>query len=405
MAEYVYRALENQQDLRLLVLHPAPNFDDPIVVSLKHHKRFSSKYDISQLEQLHDNYWDAHRGFVDAELSWQAAHAKYVSDCEELGIASAVLQANAQGHYGQTRSSYTAARAKLKTLKKEYDKHDWNDIIEEHNTLFINVPSYEAVSYAWGTEEATEPINVEENLSSRKILFVRRNVANMLQHLRSDAKRLLWIDALCINQSDVSAKETQVQLMGDTYSQAQRVLIWIGSRRGSPRGGYSQLTELGLNRKSLKFLINQLWFSRRWVIQEVARSYTAIVVWGDEMMDFEKFVQYASQCATTTVLTTMEREALVRLASIVLCRDTASAVNNQRPLLQLLVDFHAAQCSDDRDRLYALKGLSSCSIVVDYEQSVDAVYRGFAAAELLLHPGLVLCRGVENAHMQEDLKD
>jgi hypothetical protein len=170
--------------------------------------------------------------------------------------------------------------------------------------------------------------------------------------------------------------------MGDTYSQAQRVLIWIGSRRGSPRGGYSQLTELGLNRKSLKFLINQLWFSRRWVIQEVARSYTAIVVWGDEMMDFEKFVQYASQCATTTVLTTMEREALVRLASIVLCRDTASAVNNQRPLLQLLVDFHAAQCSDDRDRLYALKGLSSCSIVVDYEQSADAVYRGFAAAEL-----------------------
>jgi hypothetical protein len=118
MAEYVYRALDNPQDLRLLVLHPAPNFDDPVVVSLEHHKRFSSKYDISQLEQLHDNYWDAHRGFVDAELNWQAAHAKYVSDCEELGIASAVLQANAQGHYRRMRSSYTAARAKLKTIKR-----------------------------------------------------------------------------------------------------------------------------------------------------------------------------------------------------------------------------------------------------------------------------------------------
>jgi hypothetical protein len=228
MTEYVYRALENPQDLRLLVLHPAPDFDDPIVVSLELHKRFSSKYDISQLERLHDNYWNAHRGFVDAKLDWQAAHAKYVSDCKELGIASAVLQANAQGHYGRIRSSYTAARAKLKMLKKEYDKHDWNDIIKEHKFLFI-VPSYEAISYAWGTEHATEPITVTEDIqditSSGKTLLVRRNVVDMLQHLRSDAKRLLWIDALCINQSNISEKETQVQLMGDTYSQAHRVLI------------------------------------------------------------------------------------------------------------------------------------------------------------------------------------
>lgn len=40
--------------------------------------------------------------------------------------------------------------------------------------------------------------------------------------------RILWADAVCIDQSDVEEKSHQVNLMGEIYGRASRVLIWLG---------------------------------------------------------------------------------------------------------------------------------------------------------------------------------
>jgi hypothetical protein len=42
---------------------------------------------------------------------------------------------------------------------------------------------------------------------------------------------LLWIDALCINQDDVNERTQQVRMMGDVYSSAEQVIIWLGPER------------------------------------------------------------------------------------------------------------------------------------------------------------------------------
>jgi len=58
---------------------------------------------------------------------------------------------------------------------------------------------------------------------------VRPNLAAALSHIRdADVERRIWIDALCINQSDVTERNQQVHMMGRTYSNAERVLVWIG---------------------------------------------------------------------------------------------------------------------------------------------------------------------------------
>jgi hypothetical protein len=45
----------------------------------------------------------------------------------------------------------------------------------------------------------------------------------------SDRGRVLWIDALCINQDDDAERVHQVGIMGSIYRQARQVLVWLGT--------------------------------------------------------------------------------------------------------------------------------------------------------------------------------
>ena len=83
---------------------------------------------------------------------------------------------------------------------------------------------YEAVSYCWGDEEDLRSITCNGHEFE-----VRRNLEAALRNMRySDRPRLLWADAICINQLDDKEKVSQVQLMQTIFSNAQRTLIWLG---------------------------------------------------------------------------------------------------------------------------------------------------------------------------------
>lgn len=50
-----------------------------------------------------------------------------------------------------------------------------------------------------------------------------------LRYLReTDSRRILWVDAICINQKDFNERGHQVGIMRDIYSKAPQVLIWLG---------------------------------------------------------------------------------------------------------------------------------------------------------------------------------
>ncbi|KAF1957067.1 HET-domain-containing protein, partial [Byssothecium circinans] len=95
---------------------------------------------------------------------------------------------------------------------------------------------YEAISYTWGKYYAN-PLHdgrVAGQLSQYIVCNgtwtrVSSSLSHALQTFRlPDRARILWADALCINQQDDEEKSYQVGLMQSIYRRAAHVLVWIG---------------------------------------------------------------------------------------------------------------------------------------------------------------------------------
>ncbi|KAF7541914.1 hypothetical protein G7054_g193 [Neopestalotiopsis clavispora] len=99
---------------------------------------------------------------------------------------------------------------------------------------------YEALSYVWGPSERSTCIQVNE-----RHMEIRRNLCCALTNLR-DAKqpRVLWVDALCIDQSSIVERNAQVSIMHQIYSQASRTVCFFGPRRNTTGRLYTMLSEL-----------------------------------------------------------------------------------------------------------------------------------------------------------------
>jgi hypothetical protein len=85
-------------------------------------------------------------------------------------------------------------------------------------------PAFEAISYTWGGMEPSIPIVVDGHQ-----ILVTSAVDELLFYRRSFfCSNLFWIDAICINQSDLVEKSEQLPLMTDIYRLASRVIVWLG---------------------------------------------------------------------------------------------------------------------------------------------------------------------------------
>ncbi|KAK5940581.1 hypothetical protein PMZ80_006998 [Knufia obscura] len=88
--------------------------------------------------------------------------------------------------------------------------------------------AYEALSYAWGDSQERRTVYLDGCL-----LYITVNLDAALRHLRYTSRnRRLWVDALCINQSDDREKSLQVAVMRHIYAKAYRVLVWLGAGDG-----------------------------------------------------------------------------------------------------------------------------------------------------------------------------
>ena len=88
---------------------------------------------------------------------------------------------------------------------------------------------YEALSYTWGPPLDGWIHEDEELELCGWLTTIKSNLASALRQFRHTRRcRRLWVDALCINQSDSTERSQQVQLMAHIYAKAFRVLIWLG---------------------------------------------------------------------------------------------------------------------------------------------------------------------------------
>jgi hypothetical protein len=81
-------------------------------------------------------------------------------------------------------------------------------------------------------------------------LKVTENVSNSINELRHRAhKRVLLIDAVCINHSDDEEKSDQVPQMRQIYQRAHSVIIWLLAHADDARTATALVAARWLNEK------------------------------------------------------------------------------------------------------------------------------------------------------------
>ena len=97
----------------------------------------------------------------------------------------------------------------------------------------------------WGSEEDKQTIYIQSDdnrdcfsaaPSTGKYhrLLVTANLHGLLSEVRDRLlERVMWIDAICINQEDDNEKGRQVQSMAKIYAYANRVIVWLGEAANS----------------------------------------------------------------------------------------------------------------------------------------------------------------------------
>jgi hypothetical protein len=196
-------------------------------------------------------------------------------------------------------------------------------------------PAFESLSYCWG--EVTQKKLIK---CKNRPFLVTQSLHSALQNLRQQTKeRVLWIDAICINQDDMEERSAQVVLMRDIYRRAERVLVWLGPGADNSELAYSTLRrlskywpeilerwavdrmsalKLGPYRKTLQRLcgsqgvaqsddietdprfqiqpkelaalravLERSWWTRLWVIQEVCVSTAVTMICGHDTMSWD----------------------------------------------------------------------------------------------------------------------
>ncbi|KAH7082088.1 heterokaryon incompatibility protein-domain-containing protein [Paraphoma chrysanthemicola] len=83
--------------------------------------------------------------------------------------------------------------------------------------------SYDVLSYCWGPKAQAQKMIYLNDVP----IMVYESLFLALEQLKNST-RPLWIDALCIQQSNLIEKNDQIALMGEIYARATRVIIWLG---------------------------------------------------------------------------------------------------------------------------------------------------------------------------------
>jgi len=133
---------------------------------------------------------------------------------------------------------------------------------------------YEALSYVWGSEE--KPLSVSTEMGC---IPITTNLHAALKRLRDGFfDRIIWVDAICINQADTEERNRQVRCMAMVYARACRVIVWLGEAEDDSeqaleeihRAAAEQPTKLHQKMQdAILTLLRRPWFKRIWVSKQM----------------------------------------------------------------------------------------------------------------------------------------
>ncbi|KAH6684749.1 heterokaryon incompatibility protein-domain-containing protein [Halenospora varia] len=247
---------------------------------------------------------------------------------------------------------------------------------------------YEAISYCWG-----DPKNCSSIVCNGQDFAIPSRLEAALRTVRNpDSPRIVWADAICIDQCNETEKEQQVQLMRTIFSSARKTLIFLGDeteKREQKLSKFAMTTlKIGLavlrRRVDLRDsplvpiwdfekqkyrnlapftsefyleLIGMLrvaWFQRAWVVQEVAVSSKATIFWGSSQYDWDDVVRalkFMSQVNfPLAFVVTLENISAIE-------EERKSYRTGFKRLHAVLLRHQRCIATDSRDKVYSFSGL------------------------------------------------
>ncbi|KAF3004605.1 hypothetical protein E8E14_007502 [Neopestalotiopsis sp. 37M] len=274
---------------------------------------------------------------------------------------------------------------------------------------------YEALSYVWGPKEKTMVISIEDKVDREA--HVTRNLYIALKHLRyEDKARVLWIDALCINQANNEEKSAQVAMMADIYQYAHRVIAWLGPEADDSNLAMIAMQDVGSQilvnwpenndssqpqfeisaaqgfdgvewihlraliplqtpeQNAIYHLLSRPWFNRLWIRQEILlANRDAVIMCGTHQILWLHFRQ--AMAALHRHSNQFENELMLlldRLFGFIHAYLNKGHISSR-------IDISTAECEDPRDMIYGTlrllyKRRNALGITPDYTKSVGQVY-------------------------------
>lgn len=298
---------------------------------------------------------------------------------------------------------------------------------------------FEALSYCWGN--ATERTFIwlcdssDGGQGPPRQFSLAQSAESAIRRFRHgnvrNGKRTLWVDAICINQSDLEERARQVSMIAKIYSMASQVNIWLGeeypgsmqamqmvrdiynsrhhicpggadclctmtrhviapSKEDRLDGGYRNIDEL-YNDYANEFadlsstfptffhamtaLLGNPWFRRVWVFQEVLGSKAVMIHCGPEIIPWIELVESNEHMDRNLYFDHKSPPAVMptlwtRLAREKLEKDANISLPS---ILDVCVEALDLEASDPRDKIYALISFGSETSSTSHAELPDRI--------------------------------
>lgn len=269
-------------------------------------------------------------------------------------------------------------------------------------------PPYEALSYVWGDPRGYEVCHVGKSHPIR----IATNLSMALRNLRlPETSRLLWIDALCINQEDIYEKSHQIHLMHELHLHADNVLIWLGEKTENSHFGIEALASFSdetvslsnapwlqgppeLWKKGIQDIMARPWFFRIWVVQEAVLSRKTTIICGADQMSwindprsvrtFARSIKLAALSPgwLESGLTDVSLDGFLGLLELQLRQSGGPEKIPPPDILDVAYAMRHRQATDPRDKIFAFLNLAESNVVkhqfqVDYRKTLHEVFDDF----------------------------
>jgi hypothetical protein len=284
-----------------------------------------------------------------------------------------------------------------------------------HDRTLSDLPTCEALSYQWGARIGSYPIDC-----GGKVLKVTPNLLAALKSLRRPCTpRLLWIDALCINQQDVDERSQQVALMRDIYQEAAQAVLWVGEEGPQTKEAFATIPRLArifdslpsadslrmrhfqdpneihggqdlvaITRKAVwggvvDLFTQRTYFKRLWVIQEMVLASKAVIQCGSCEIEWKLFASTALLLYACGFLPfdTSDIDAnyliLTLITKIVYTKNRYQA-GTLTPW-DAIIGYQTSWLTDPRDHVFGTVGMLDAArypefSLVDYTKSTNQVF-------------------------------